>query len=88
MVVARAPIQKLTRWAKKRGWHNVRLLSSYHNTYNADYFAQDSDDDQQPTLNVFQKTPEGIFHTYNTELLYVPSEKDQDGRHVDLIWPV
>jgi predicted dithiol-disulfide oxidoreductase (DUF899 family) len=88
VVIAKAPIQKLTRWAKKRGWRNVRLLSSYRNTYNVDYFAQETDDDQQPALNVFQKTPEGIYHGYNTELLYVPSEAGQDGRHVDLIWPV
>jgi len=88
VVIAKAPIQKLMRWATKRGWRNIRLLSSYHNTYNADYFAQETDDDQQPALNVFQKTPEGIFHGYNTELLYVPSEEGQDGRHVDLIWPM
>ena len=27
-------------------------------------------------------------HFYNTELLYAPSEPGQDGRHVDLIWPL
>jgi predicted dithiol-disulfide oxidoreductase (DUF899 family) len=44
--------------------------------------------DQLPALNVFQKTPEGIVHFYNTELLYVPAEKGQDQRYVDLIWPI
>jgi predicted dithiol-disulfide oxidoreductase (DUF899 family) len=29
-----------------------------------------------------------IHHFYNTELLYAPSEKGQDGRHVDMIWPL
>jgi predicted dithiol-disulfide oxidoreductase (DUF899 family) len=25
---------------------------------------------------------------YNTELLFAPKEPGQDGRHVDMIWPV
>jgi predicted dithiol-disulfide oxidoreductase (DUF899 family) len=29
-----------------------------------------------------------VYHTYCTELLYAPSEPGQDGRHVDLIWPL
>jgi predicted dithiol-disulfide oxidoreductase (DUF899 family) len=29
-----------------------------------------------------------VRHFYNTELLFVPPEKGQDGRHVDLIWPL
>lgn len=29
-----------------------------------------------------------IHHFYNTELLFAPQEPGQDGRHVDLIWPL
>ncbi|MGI0026315.1 MAG: DUF899 family protein [Nitrosopumilaceae archaeon] len=88
IVVSKAPIQKLQAWKKKRGWNNLRLLSSFNNSYNKDYFAEDSNSEQIPALNVFQKTPKGIFHFYNTELLYAPPEKGQDARHVDLIWPI
>jgi predicted dithiol-disulfide oxidoreductase (DUF899 family) len=87
-VVARAPIQKIRSWALSRSWKNLRLLSSLKNTYNADYFAENSASDQLPALNVFYKTAEGIYHFYNTELLYVPPEKGQNPRHVDLIWPL
>ncbi|MCI0693107.1 DUF899 family protein [candidate division KSB1 bacterium] len=87
-VVAKAPIQKIRSWALSRGWKNLRLLSSLKNTYNADYFAESSEGSQLPALNVFQKTAEGIYHFYNTELLYVPPEKGQNPRHVDLVWPL
>jgi hypothetical protein len=78
-VISKAPIQKLERWKKKRGWNNLRVLSSFNNSYNKEYFAEDSKGEQIPALNVFQKTPKGIFHFYKTELLYAPSEKGQHG---------
>lgn len=87
-VVAKAPIKKLRDWARKRGWDNLRLLSSYKNSYNKDYFAESEDGSQWPAANVFQKTETGIHHFYNTELLYAPTEEGQNGRHVDLIWPL
>ncbi len=87
-VVAKAPIQKIRSWAWGRGWKNLRLLSSFKNTYNTDYFAENPKGGQLPALNVFQKTDSGIFHFYNTELLYAPAEKGQNPRHVDMIWPL
>ncbi|MGH9822931.1 MAG: DUF899 family protein [Blastocatellia bacterium] len=88
VVIAKSPIQKLDNWARGRGWDKLRLLSAANNAFNRDYFAENDKGDQLPSLNVFQKTPDGIFHFYHSELLYVPSEKGQDGRHVDLIWPI
>jgi predicted dithiol-disulfide oxidoreductase (DUF899 family) len=64
------------------------LLSSYANTYNHDYFGENDKGNQLPVLNVFSKTPDGIFHTYATELLFAPSDPGQHHRHVDIIWPV
>jgi predicted dithiol-disulfide oxidoreductase (DUF899 family) len=87
-VVARTSIDKLTAWAEGRGWNNLRLLSSSGNTYNIDYFGEDEKGNQLPILNVFRKTSDGIFHFYATELLFAPSEKGQNGRHVDSIWPL
>lgn len=88
VVVSKAPIDKLRAWARKRGWHNLRLLSSFNNSYNADYHAESPDGGQWPAANVFKKTKDGIYHFYNTELLYAPSEEGQNMRHVDLIWPL
>jgi len=87
-IVAKTSIEKLLQWAKGRGWKNVHLLSSLNNTYNTDYFGEDEKQNQWPMLNVFRKTNQGIFHFYATELLLASSDKGQDGRHVDSIWPL
>ena len=87
-MVSRAPIEKTKKWADGRGWKNLHILSSNRNTYNTDYFAETEKLDQLPAMNVFRKTPQGIFHFYSTELLYVSPEKGEDGRHVDMIWPL
>ena len=88
VVVAKSPVKRIREWAKIRGWNNLHLLSSAQNSYNTDYFAETDDGDQMPILNVFTKTEKGIFHTYSTELLYTPWEKDQEARHVDALWPL
>ena len=88
VVEAKSNIKKFRMWAESRGWNNLRLLSSEKNSYNTDYFAENEKGGQMPALNVFRKTPEGIFHFYSTELLYVKEEKGQNGRHVDMIWPL
>ncbi len=88
VVIAKAPIKDIMRWAKQRGWKNLRILSSAKNNYNQDYLAEDEKGNQNPVINVFEKTPKGIFHFWNTELFYVPAEKGQDMRHVDLVWPI
>lgn len=88
VVVAKAPLDKIRDLAQARSWNNLRLLSSANNTYNTDYFAENSDDDQIPALNVFRKIDDNIHHTWNAELLYAPTEANQNNRHVDLIWPL
>jgi len=61
-----ATAERIKEWSDGRGWKNLRMLSSNKNTYNTDYFAEDEKQSQLPALNVFRKTPEGIFHFYNT----------------------
>ncbi|MGZ8830565.1 MAG: DUF899 family protein, partial [Thermoanaerobaculia bacterium] len=73
---------------RERGWRNLRLLSSANNTYNRDYHAENEKGGQMPVLNVFVRRDGRIHHFYGTELLYVPPEPGQDGRHVDMIWPL
>ncbi len=87
-VVARSPIERIQRFARDRGWRHLRLLSSEKNSYNQDYHGETPDGDQLPALNVFVRRDSRVHHFYNTELLYVPSEPGQEGRHVDMIWPL
>ncbi len=86
-IVTKAPVTKMKAWAETRGWRNLQMLSSTYNYYNRDYLAENDEGFQMPMLNVFVKRPEGIFHTYGTELLYTRFEKG-DPRHVDMLWPL
>src|SRR5262245_21204151 len=87
-VVAKAPIARVSEWAAKRGWKHLRLLSSLNNRYNRDYYGEDDKGAQWPSLNVFRRDDEGIFHRYHTELMFAPRDPGQDPRHVDSIWPL
>ena len=88
VVIAKSPIQRIRQWAQTREWKNLRILSSAQNTYNKDYLAETENGDQLPATNVFVKSKENIFHAYSTELLYANSEKNQEPRHVDMLWPI
>jgi predicted dithiol-disulfide oxidoreductase (DUF899 family) len=87
-VVAKSPIARIREHAKSRGWRNLRLLSSAHNTYNRDYHGENAAGEQLPALNVFVRRDATIYHAYCTELLFADCEPGQDARHVDPIWPL
>ena len=87
-VVAKASIGQIRDWARGRGWHNLRLLSSGGCSYNSDYLAETPEGEQQPIVNVFQKTEDGICHRYASELFFLPSEPGQNPRHIDNLWPL
>jgi predicted dithiol-disulfide oxidoreductase (DUF899 family) len=57
-VVARSPVERIRAYARARGWHNLRLLSSAANDYNRDYHAEAPDGSQLPVLNVFVRRPD------------------------------
>jgi predicted dithiol-disulfide oxidoreductase (DUF899 family) len=88
VVVAKSPIQRIRAYARERGWRNLRLLSSANNTYNRDYHGEDDTGSQWPALNVFARHGRRIRHSFCTELLFASREPGQDGRHVDVIWPL
>jgi predicted dithiol-disulfide oxidoreductase (DUF899 family) len=88
VVVAKASIEKIRDWGRSRSWTNLRLLSSGGNSYNAEYFGENENKDQIPAINVFWKADDRIYHTYNAELFYAPSEPGQHPRHADLLWPL
>ena len=87
-VVAKAPVGQVRDWARRRGWRHLRLLSSGNCSYNTDYLAETPAGEQLPIVNVFQKTEDGIFHRYASELFFVSSEPGQDPRLVDQLWPL
>lgn len=87
-VVAKSPIERILDFARQRGWRNLRLLSSAGNTYNRDYHGEKADGAQMPAMNVFVRKGGKIRHFTCSELMFVPPEKGQSPRHVDMIWPL
>jgi len=86
-VVAKTDIDTLAKFGADRGWSNLRLLSSKHNTYNTDYFGEKGGN-QVTTANVFVKDGDTIRHFWNSELTYEPMMEGGHMRHLDLIWPM
>jgi predicted dithiol-disulfide oxidoreductase (DUF899 family) len=87
-VVAKSPIGRIQQFAESRGWHRLRLLSSANNNYNRDYYGENPEGGQLPMMNVFTRRKGNIYHTYATELQFLPPEKGQNQRHIDMLWPL
>ncbi len=87
-VVAKSPLPRLLTFARNRGWKNLRFLSSADNSYNRLYHAETEDGHQMPIMNVFVKRGDAVRHVWASELLFTKAEKDQNQRHVDMIWPL
>jgi predicted dithiol-disulfide oxidoreductase (DUF899 family) len=87
-VVAKSPLPRIVTFVRERGWRHLRFLSSAGNTYNRDYLAESAEGGQLPMLNVFRRDGETIRHFWGSELLYAPTDPNQDPRHVGTIEPL
>jgi predicted dithiol-disulfide oxidoreductase (DUF899 family) len=88
VVIAKSQIERIREFASRRGWTNLRLLSSAGNSYNRDYFGENAEGSQLPMLNVFTRKGGKVRHFYATELLFAKAEPGQNDRHVDMLWPL
>jgi predicted dithiol-disulfide oxidoreductase (DUF899 family) len=87
-VVAKSPLARLRTFARERGWNRLRLLSSANNNYNRDYFGENAEGGQQPSLNIFARRDGKIHHFWSSEMVMTPSDPGQNQRHIDMIWPL
>lgn len=87
-VVARSPLQRIREFAHRRGWRNLRLLSSEKNNYNRDYHGEEPDGSQNPMLNVFVRRDGRVHHFWASELVFTPSVPGMNQRHLDTMWPL
>jgi predicted dithiol-disulfide oxidoreductase (DUF899 family) len=87
-VVTAARARQCRDWAEFRGWTSIPLYSAGKSSYVLDYFAREGADDAAlvSMMNVFHKTPDGIFHTWGSELVSHPQENGHPC-HVDIVWP-
>ncbi|HEV3390473.1 MAG TPA: DUF899 family protein [Solirubrobacteraceae bacterium] len=87
-VVAKTSLPRLLTFADERGWRRLRFLSSAANTYNRDYHGETAEGIQRPMLNVFRRDPDAIRHFWGSELLYAPTDGNQEPRHVGTLEPL
>lgn len=80
VAIAKAPAERISEWAKERGWTQIEMVSGFESPYQLDYKCQDpaNDDMQWPVMHVFIKRDGKIFHFWGTETI---------GNHVDTVWP-
>lgn len=68
-LVAKADAGKLQAFADRRGWSNLRVLSSRDTTFNRDFGAEDEDGTQRPGVSVFTLTEDNaVEHFYSSEM--------------------
>lgn len=88
VVIAKAPLDRLTKFAKERGWRHLILLSSVGNSFKRDYHAESAEGHQMPMLTVFHRGGDGIRHFWSSEMFYAPSDPNQDPRHTGTLEPL
>jgi predicted dithiol-disulfide oxidoreductase (DUF899 family) len=88
VVVAKTSLPRLLNFGAERGWRRLHLLSSAQNNYNRDYHGETPEGLQRPMLNVFRRDPDTIRHFWGSELLYAPTDDDQEPRHVGTLEPL
>ena len=69
-----------------RGWDRLRLLSAGDSTFKYDLGSEDADGDQDSTVSVFTRDPDGtVRHTYTA---HPRMSEEIDQRGIDLLNPV
>jgi predicted dithiol-disulfide oxidoreductase (DUF899 family) len=85
VLVAKADINKLRNWARKRGWDRIRLLSSHNKTFNREISMEEAYGSQNPGLSVFTRTSEGtVYHRYTIGVEF----EELNNRGIDPYSPV
>ena len=78
VVTARSPIERLTAFARERGWRHLRLYSDTTGEFTRDYVS--AEDDDVPALNVFTRRDGAIRHFWSAEMGSVTADPGQDPR--------
>lgn len=82
VIATRAPFDKATAWAERRGWNRLRLLSS-DSDFARDIGAEDEDGRPDSTIVVFSKHGDVIRHRYTAHSMLADKQ-----RGIDLLSPI
>ena len=87
-VIAQAGIADLRKWARQRGWHGVRLVSSAGTSFKSDLQFQDSESRQWPGVSVFVRASDGAVKHFYSASAIMKDTNDPLNRGIDLLSPV
>jgi predicted dithiol-disulfide oxidoreductase (DUF899 family) len=79
-----APFEALQEWKERRGWRRIPVVADVDPSFARDTSAEDRDGHPVSTVLVFEKTPEGVRHTYTAHAEMI---KDQVYRGIDQLCP-
>ena len=82
-VIARAPIEKLRAWGRRRGWHGLRLVSSADSSFSRDLGFEAVSGGQWPTIATFRRDGDEIRHWFSQ-----CADLPEGERGIDLLTPV
>jgi|SRR5882757_10016507 len=85
-VVAAAEPDDLQRYGRERGWDQLRLLSAGDSTFKLDLRSEDEDGNQDSTVSVFARDPQGAIRHHYTA--HPRMGEDIQERGIDLLAPV
>jgi predicted dithiol-disulfide oxidoreductase (DUF899 family) len=89
VIVAKAPISRVSAFARDRGWKHIRLVSAANNSFRRDYGGDGPDGQPVPIMTVFRRGPDGVIRLHwASELVYAPSDAGQDMRHLGTVEPL
>jgi predicted dithiol-disulfide oxidoreductase (DUF899 family) len=69
-VSAKVGPRELLDFSERRGWHNLRFVSSHANNYNHDYRAENGSGSQLPMMHVWARRDGETRHFWASELFY------------------
>jgi predicted dithiol-disulfide oxidoreductase (DUF899 family) len=89
VVVAKAPIESVTAFARDKGWQHIRLVSAATNTFRKQYGGENAEGESVPIMTVFKRWADGTIRLHwASELIHEPTDPGQDPRHLGTVEPL
>ena len=83
-LIGKAPLDKLRRFARRRGWDGLRIASSHGTSFNGDLAVEAPNGAQVPAVSTFVRAGDEVRHVQTRPADYA----DGSVRGMDLISPV
>jgi predicted dithiol-disulfide oxidoreductase (DUF899 family) len=87
-VVARSPIERLTAFAKERGWRDLNLYSDTNGNYSRDYHGIGKNGGDDAAFTVFTRRDGTIRHFWSGEMGGESADPGQDPRGAPDLMPL